>query len=425
MDFRSDRPSARAGNSRVLSSFPHQRLSQISPYASPVVETAGPSQASAYHSELALDESSRAHRTTALRQLNRCSKPLTRKSRQAGQTGGRSSTLASQPVLVRSYSGHADDSAKSKMPSRRRFSFGGSSKHKNRGPELPSPEDFSIEGILRVIEPDIRGTLDSIAEICGRSKLSLANEYGSHIAPLGEIRAPPGGLVTVEEASPSHESQVEDNVVIYDEDNCFMDGRVHHQHPYSYYDYFDVRRTGPMGHEAGYQTIPEDGLSGQAQPDTPRLMVDLNYGLYPLPLSKEFVSRPNSHYRALLGKTLDSASDHAKNIQTPAVVSEVYIIARANEAPLSTAELSNTGGSAADNTENHDGTPRPAKLSALANLYTFFNRFKQGSPDSESSSGEWQSAEMRLGEAPEQQTAVMRLRQVLERQASRNISQAA
>lgn len=419
MDFRSDKPSAHAGNSRVPSCLPHQRLPQISPYASPVVETAGPSQSGARHSELALDESSRAYRTTALRQLNRSSKPLSRKSRQTGQTGGRSSTLASQPVLVRSYSGHADDSAKSKMPSQGRFSFGGSSKRQSRGPELPSPEDFSIEGILRVIEPDIRGTLDSIAEICGRSKLSLANEYGSHIAPLGEIRAPTGGLVTVEEASPSHESQVGDNVVIYDDDNSFMNGRVHHQHPYSYCDYFDVRGAGTMSHEPGYQAISEDGPSRQAQPDASRLMIDLDYGLHLFPLFKEFTARPNSHYRALLGKTRESVSDCAKNIQTPAVVSEVYTVARANKASASTAELPNSN-------ENHDGTPSlPAKQSVLAGVYAFFNRFKQGLSDSESGSGEWQSAEMQLGDTLERQTAVMRLRQVLERQASRNISQAA
>ena len=33
---------------------------------------------------------------------------------------------------------------------------------------------------------DVKAEIDSIAEICGRSKLSLANEYGSHLPPHGE-----------------------------------------------------------------------------------------------------------------------------------------------------------------------------------------------------------------------------------------------
>ena len=74
---------------------------------------------------------------------------------------------------------------------------------------MPLEEDFSIESILQAIEPDIRATLDSIAEIYGKSKLSLANQHGSHMQPFGEIQRAPataaGGLVTVEEASSDNE----------------------------------------------------------------------------------------------------------------------------------------------------------------------------------------------------------------------------
>lgn len=293
------------------------------------------------------------------------------------------------------------------MPSRRPFSLGASSKTQKHEPELPSAEDFSIEGILRVIEPDIRGTLDSIAEICGRSRLSLANEYGSHIAPLGEIRAPPGGLVTVEEAGPSHERQLADNVVIYDDDSSFVDGRAHHHDPHSYYDYFEMRQAGTMGHPAGYQSIPEDRPSAQAQPDTSRLMVDLNFGA--CPFFREFTSRPGSYCRAFLGKPHEPG-DHTKDIQTPAVVSEVHIIARANEAPLSAPDLPNTGVFAADPTESHGRMP--SQPSARADLHALFSWFKQGPGDSASSPSKRQTAEVRL-------------RETLERQASRNISQAA
>lgn len=405
-----------ADSFRHSSSFPHR-----SPYAFPVVEPAGPSQASARRSELSLDESARAYRTTALRQLNGNSKPLSRKNHHTNQTGFRSSTLASQPVLVRSYSGRTDDTAEnSKMSSQRPFPFTGSSKHKNRGPELPSAEDFSIEGILRVIEPDIRNTLDTIAEICGRSKLSLANEYGSHIAPLGEIRAPPGGLVTVEEASPSRERQADDNVVIYDDDNSFACGRDH-QPPYSYYGYFNASQTG---HDFGYQSIPGDRPLVPSQPDASGMEVDLNHEAYPFPISREFPSKPGSCCRAFLGKPPASAPDnHSQDILTPAVVSEVYIAAQAsNTSSSSGPELPSTGGFAADPTEYYN---RPSgKQSTLPDLQTLLSWLKYISWGSSSSPSEWQAAETRLRETTEQRTAVVRLRQVLERQASWNISQA-
>ena len=423
MDSRPGKPSVHADSSRHSSFLPRRRLSQFSPYAFPVVEPAGPSQVSARHSELSLDESARAYRTTALRQINGNSKPLSRKSHQASQSSARSSMLASQPVLVRSYSGHTDDTSEnSKMPSRRQFSFAGSSKSKNLGPEIPAAEDFSIEGILRVIEPDIRNTLDTIAEICGRSKLSLANEYGSHIAPLGEIRAPPGGLVTVEEASPSHETQADDNVVIYDDDNSFVGGRGH-QHPYPYYSYFNASQTG---HNSGYQAVPRDEAFVRPQPDDPRTAVDLDYGVYPYSISREFSSRPNSCCRAFLGKTPESApDDHSQDILTPAVVSEVYVVAQANNTSSSpAAELPNAGGFAAGSTEDNLNVNVPSgKQSVIPDLQTLLGWFKRIPRVSRPSSSEWQTAEIR--ETLEGRTAVAQLRQVLERQASWNISQSA
>jgi hypothetical protein len=55
---------------------------------------------------------------------------------------------------------------------------------------LPSVDAFSFDGILRAIEPDINEAIDGIAEIYARSKLSLADEYGAHLPPLGEINNP-------------------------------------------------------------------------------------------------------------------------------------------------------------------------------------------------------------------------------------------
>jgi hypothetical protein len=91
--------------------------------------------------------------------------------------------------------------------------------------ELPPASDYSIESILAAIEPEIEGTIDAIAEIMGRSRLALANEYDSHLPPQGEIRASTHpALLPVEEASSSNERLAADNVIIVPEDASLVDG---------------------------------------------------------------------------------------------------------------------------------------------------------------------------------------------------------
>ncbi|KAL4793400.1 hypothetical protein BDV19DRAFT_229584 [Aspergillus venezuelensis] len=300
----------------------------------PVNETASPSSSSQSEqvkpcrydpASSTLDESTLAYRISALRHLNGSSfKPWSWKTRQApAATSGKSSSLASQPVLVRSYSGGADDnSASSKMPTRRSFFLGGSSPSnanpkRREEPQLPSDEEFSIDGILRAIEPNIRGTLDSIGEICGRSKLSLANEYGSHIAPLGEIRAPPGGLLPVEEADSVQERYSGDNVVIYDDDNG--DGR---DHPFSSYTFFDALLppiSAPP--QAAHATDSDQSEQHGDEQDIDPL---------PSPTTREFASKPKAGGRALLATREPADDERVQNILTPALVSEILLDAQAN-----------------------------------------------------------------------------------------------
>jgi len=54
--------------------------------------------------------------------------------------------------------------------------------------QLPPVAEFQFSHVLEAISPDIRDALDAISEICARSRLSLADEYGAHLPPLGEIR---------------------------------------------------------------------------------------------------------------------------------------------------------------------------------------------------------------------------------------------
>lgn len=69
---------------------------------------------------------------------------------------------------------------------------------RNRSYDLPPLQSFSFQDILASIDPEVRLSIDAIAEICGRSKLSLADEYGSHRPPHGALTSQP------EESDPAH-----------------------------------------------------------------------------------------------------------------------------------------------------------------------------------------------------------------------------
>ena len=125
------------------------------------------------------------------------------------QAGSQAST---QPVLVREYT--------SNPPPRRPSRLSGmkgkrNSKNGRDSAELPPLESFSFQDILASIDPEVHNSIDKIAEICGRSKLSLADEYSSHMPPQGEFtltglqeQTSPVAiprLEPVEEASSTHE----------------------------------------------------------------------------------------------------------------------------------------------------------------------------------------------------------------------------
>lgn len=98
------------------------------------------------------------------------------------------SSNSSQPVLVRTYSSPAADPGSSnpaKMEKKAK------SRMRNRSYDLPPLQSFSFQDILASIDPEVRLSIDAIAEICGRSKLSLADEYGSHRPPQGELTSQP------------------------------------------------------------------------------------------------------------------------------------------------------------------------------------------------------------------------------------------
>ncbi len=116
----------------------------------------------------------------ALRRLNGSSSP--RQNNIEVRDSAPSSN--SQPVLVRTYSASpakVGSSRQAEMEKNRKY------KAKTKSYDLPPLESFSFQDILASIDPEIRLSIDAIAEICGRSKLSLADEYGSHRPPQGEL----------------------------------------------------------------------------------------------------------------------------------------------------------------------------------------------------------------------------------------------
>lgn len=264
---------------------------------------------------------------------------------QSSLASARPATQPTQPVLVRAYSGNADDTTtqSSTMSPRRLFPFTASktsTSSRPPGPPLPAVQDFSIESILQAIEPDIRGTLDSIAEICGRSKLSLANEYGSHIAPLGEIRAPPGGLVPVEEASLNGERRADEGLITFEDDSAMLDAGQE-IHPFSFYRYLEsLRQAASVRERSG-----ASGLDMSTRPQMPNPPMLPNAAPTPV-ATREFVSRPQTS-RDLLAKDTASRHDGSQlpDVTTPAVVSEAHVDAQAVDQ-----EASN---------ESHFSTPAP------------------------------------------------------------------
>ncbi|KAL8804082.1 MAG: hypothetical protein Q9182_002795 [Xanthomendoza sp. 2 TL-2023] len=200
---RSPRPDDFLPSSRTIpvgpstSQYPANSLDLLPPTLSNVEHPAGQSD---------LIDRYRDHEA-ALRRLNGQDPP----SRQRPKAADIGSVASTQPVLVREYSQGSSISnspRQSKMKSTKRSSG-------YRSSELPPLESFSFQDILTSIESDVQVSIDKIAEICGRSKMSMADEYSSHMPPQSDFSIPNlqeygdhvviSRLDPVEEASSTHE----------------------------------------------------------------------------------------------------------------------------------------------------------------------------------------------------------------------------
>lgn len=96
-------------------------------------------------------------------------------SKEASKNTLPKSQTTSKPVLVRGPSTKPDMKKKHQpMDS-------------STSPKLPPLESFSFQDILSSIGPEANASIDAIAEICGRSKMSLAAEHSSHRPPQEQL----------------------------------------------------------------------------------------------------------------------------------------------------------------------------------------------------------------------------------------------
>ena len=93
-------------------------------------------------------------------------------------------SVSSLPVIVRTYS------AEDRPSQSNSAALTAAGKGKNMATLVPPVSDFSFDGILRAVEPDISGAIDAIAAICARSKFSLADEYAAHRPPHEVLETP-------------------------------------------------------------------------------------------------------------------------------------------------------------------------------------------------------------------------------------------
>jgi hypothetical protein len=141
------------------------------------------------------------NRTTSVRGLSVFNISALRsrlRQHQLSRSAGSRSSISSAPVLVRSYSRptsiYSLDPTLYRQASSMTSAGSGqlaamaSAAQSNPLSSLPPVSEFSFSHVLLTVSPDIQDALDAISEICARSRYSLADEYGAHLPPTGEIR---------------------------------------------------------------------------------------------------------------------------------------------------------------------------------------------------------------------------------------------
>jgi hypothetical protein len=197
------------------------------------------------------------------------------------------------------------------------------------GNKLPPIEEYSFEGIMGAISPDISEDIDAIAQILGRSRLVLADQHDSHLPPTGEIRATQ--LQAVAEASASNERLAADNVMILNDEASLVEGSHSGSAAYGLLERLQaLPRTRRLHSDLPAPlNRPRTASTGRTN-SSPAVLADPVAATDPAPVS----AAPRSS-RDLLVTNTDEDNGATASRMTAAVVSEVYLSAGAGGAVLS------------------------------------------------------------------------------------------
>ncbi|KIW45868.1 uncharacterized protein PV06_01579 [Exophiala oligosperma] len=148
-----------------------------------------------------------------IQQLNASRSSLSRNAQTRSVGGQSTTTIPSQPVLVRVHSASASIQIHPETRPRKL------KEKMSKDSELPAIHEYSIRGILAAVHEEVDDDINAISEILGRSRLVLADQHESHLPPQGEIRASQNQLQVVAEAGISNERLTPaDDVLILTED---------------------------------------------------------------------------------------------------------------------------------------------------------------------------------------------------------------
>ncbi|KIW18069.1 hypothetical protein PV08_02356 [Exophiala spinifera] len=157
-----------------------------------------------------------------IQQLNVSRSSLSRNAKTRSVGGQSTTTIPSQPVLVRVHSASASIQI---HPETRPKKL---KENMSKDRELPAIHEYSIRGILAAVHEEVEDDVNAISEILGRSRLVLADEHENHLPPQGEIRAAQNQLQVVAEASASNEilASADDVLILADDASLVADSQT-------------------------------------------------------------------------------------------------------------------------------------------------------------------------------------------------------
>jgi len=325
MDARADTLSGRFGGQWAFLSTPprHTQARSLPPSSS----------------YLRTDRSNVSPLPTALHfhQLNASRSSLPRNAQTSSVGGHSSTTIPSQPILVRAHSAHASiqiypPTLPPRLPRRRNKDVVMDPKPDG----LPPIQEYSFRSILASIDEEIADDVNAISEIFGRSRLVLADQHDSHLPPQGEIRATSGPLQAVAEASSSNERlAATDDVIILREDASLVDGSHTGSAAYGLLERLQaVPRTRRMRSEIPVRPMSRPGTSSIRNYPAPAMLPEP-----PAPIEDyERVTAPGlsqASRRLLRHQIPEQEVGQTLSRATHAVVSEIYLSAGANAVTVS------------------------------------------------------------------------------------------